>query len=108
MRETMRPIWKKYHAVAKAQSLNIKMIAYDRQRDALKVDTDREGIYEVRYLSDASENPAGLHIYPEIGTVLNIIYSDQLTPVTAIRIKNKALADSYLRLFKHLWEQGRA
>lgn len=107
MQATMRPIWKKYHKVARAQKIKIKMISYESQRNAIAKDIAREGVYEVIYLADQIENPSGVHVYPEIDTVLNIIYSDRNNPVTAIRIKNKSLVLGYLNLFGNLWKLGK-
>lgn len=108
MKNTMLPIWKKYHEAAHAQHLHIRMLGYEPQRNAISPFASQEGIYEVRYLPANMENPAGLHIYPEIGVVLNIIYSDETSPVTAIRIRNHALAKGYLNLFENLWNMGKA
>ncbi len=107
MEETMRPLWKKYHKVAKEQGIRIKMIAYESQRKAIADDIAKEGIYEVRYLPSAVENPSGTHIYPEAGVMLNIIYSTNDRPVTAIRIKNTDLVEGQLNLFEHLWETAK-
>lgn len=104
---TMRPIWRKYHKVAKAQGIKIKMIAYESQREAIADEVSKEGIYEVRYLPDEIENPAGVHIYPEADTMLNIIYSTDERPVTAIRIKNDDLVLGQLNLFKNLWKMAK-
>ncbi|MFH1089265.1 MAG: helix-turn-helix domain-containing protein [Candidatus Uhrbacteria bacterium] len=101
---TMRPIWKKYHKVAKNRGIKIKMIAYESQRQAIANDIEKEGIYEVCYLPDEIENPAGTHIYPEAGVILNIIYSTPNQPVTAVRIKNKNLVQGQLNLFNKLWK----
>lgn len=103
MRETMRPIWRKYHEVAKEQGIAIKMLAYESQRSSLE-EVLKEGIYEIRYLPDNIENPSGVHIYPEAGTVLNILYSDETEPVTAIRIRDERLVKGQLNLFRHLWK----
>jgi sugar-specific transcriptional regulator TrmB len=107
MAETMRLIWKKYHQIAQAQNIKIKMISYESQRESIADDVAKEKIYEVRYINDNIENPAGVHIYPEIDTVLNIIYTDKINPVTAIRIKNKALAQGYIHMFNNLWVIGK-
>lgn len=107
MSTTMRPIWKKYHKVAKEQGIRIKMIAYESQRDAIADDVEKEGMYDVRYLPDEIENPAGVHVYPEAGVVLNIIYSTEERPVTAIRIKNSDLAAAQLHLFNNLWNMAK-
>jgi sugar-specific transcriptional regulator TrmB len=107
MQETMRPIWKKYHKIAHAQRIHIKMIAYENQKQALIHDVSKEGIYEIKYLPNNIENPAGIHVYPEIGMVLNIIYSTKETPVTAICIRNKALTQGYLNLFNNFWNLGK-
>jgi sugar-specific transcriptional regulator TrmB len=104
---TMRPIWRKYHKVAKGQGIKIKMIAYESQRKAIAKEVAKEGIYEVRYLPDDIENPSGVHIYPEAGTTLNIIYSTDDRPVTAIRIKNEELVKGQLNLFKNLWKSAK-
>jgi predicted transcriptional regulator len=108
MKNTMLPIWNKYHNVARGQQLNIKMIGYEPQRGAIDPHTTPEGMYDIRYLPANMQNPAGLHIYPAIDTVLNIIYADEIQPVTAIRIKNKSLTLGYLNLFENLWKQGKA
>jgi sugar-specific transcriptional regulator TrmB len=107
MQYTMKPIWGRYHEVAKKQKINIKMLAYGTQRDALQETTNKEGIYEIKYLPQETENPAGIHIYPEIDTVLNIIYSNESQTVAAIKIKNKSLTQSYLNLFNNLWKDGK-
>lgn len=107
MAETMRPIWKKYHKVAREQGISIKMIAYESQRAAISTDVAKEDMYEVRYLPDNIENPSGTHIYPEAGVMLNIIYSTEDRPVTAIRIKNDDLARGQLNLFKNLWKMAK-
>ncbi len=106
MRHTMLSIWDKYHEVAKKQQIKIKMLAYGEQRGALEKVTAAEGIYNIKYLPADTENPAGIHIYPEINTVLNIIYSTEFQPVTAIKIKNKSLTQGYLNLFNNLWKEG--
>src|SRR3989338_463655 len=106
MQETMLPIWKKYHRVAHDQRIKIKMIGYGLQRGSIEPHTDKEKIYTIKYLPLEMENPAGIHIYPEAGVVLNIIYSDKLHPVTAIKIKNAALVRGYLNLFENLWKRG--
>lgn len=103
MRETMRPIWKKYHKVARNKRINIKMISYESQRSSIEEDVHNESMYEIKYLPDMIENPAGVHVYPEADTILNIIYSDSKNPVTAIKIKNEALVKGYLNLFNNLW-----
>lgn len=108
MTNTMRPIWKKYHHVAKQQGILIKMISYESQRQAIATDVASEDIYEVRYLPDEIENPAGVHIYPEAHTTLNIIYSTAERPVTAIRIKNTDLVQGQLNLFNNLWQITKA
>lgn len=106
MKQTMLPIWRRYHKVAHAQNIKIKMIGYESQRFAIEPHTKKEGNYEVKYLPSEMENPAGIHIYPEADTVLNIIYSDEFNPVTAIKIKNKAFVRSHLNLFNSLWQKG--
>lgn len=107
MRETMRPIWKKYHKVATDQNISIKMIAYENQRKAIAEDIANPPIYSVRYLPENIENPSGIHIYPEANTVLNIMYSSETEPVTAIKIQNKKLVQGYLNLFNNLWKIGK-
>jgi sugar-specific transcriptional regulator TrmB len=107
MENTMIPFWKPYHKAALNQNLKIRMISYENQISSIKSLADETGIYETRYLPANTENPAGIHIYPEIDTVLNIIYSDDKHPVTAIKIKNKALTESYLKLFNNLWETAK-
>ncbi len=106
MANTMRPIWKKYHKAAHQQEIKIKMLGYESQRQSIDPDVKPEGMYEVKYLPDDIENPSGLHIYPEVDTVLNIIYSDNTKPVTAIKIKDKSLVQGYLNLFNNLWKQA--
>lgn len=54
------------------------------------------------------ENPSGIHIYPEVNTVLTIIYSDKNRPVTAIKMVNPSLVKGYLNLFGNLWKMGKA
>lgn len=107
MEYTMRLIWKKYHKVANVQGVNIKMLSYESQRCSIEPDISNETIYDIRYLPDNIENPAGVHIYPAVNTILNIIYSDEKTPVTAIKIKNSALTQGYLNLFNNLWKIAR-
>lgn len=108
MENTMRPIWKKYHKVARELGVTIKMISYESQRSALKDDVGRDAdLYDVRYLPNESENPAGTQIYPWASTTLNIIYSTNERPVTAIRIKNDDLVEGQLNLFKHLWKTAK-
>ncbi len=106
MKVTMLPIWKKYHKVVRNQGIKIKMVGYDLQKDEIEPYTSKEGMYEVKYLPSDMENPAGVHIYPEIGVVLNIIYSDKLNPVIAIKIKSKEFVRSNLHLFNNLWLKG--
>lgn len=106
MQLTMRPIWKPYHEVASDREVRIHMLAYDSQRSAIERDVEGNPLYDVQYLPDEIENPAGIHIYPAINTVLNIIYSNETTPVTAIKIRNKALAEGYLHLFENLWRSA--
>jgi len=108
MENTMRPIWKKYHKLAREQGVSIKMISYESQREALKDDITRDrDLYDVRYLPNESENPAGTQIYPWASTTLNIIYSTTGRPVTAIQIKNGDLVEGQLNLFKHLWKSAK-
>tara|TARA_Y100001970_G_C13895830_1_gene681051 strand:- start:181 stop:756 length:576 start_codon:yes stop_codon:yes gene_type:complete len=104
MEQTMIPIWKKYHKAAKKQDLKIKAIAYASQKDDLEAILQKEGIYNVQYLSDAPGNPSGIHIYPELDTVLNIIYSTETKPVVAIKIVDSDLVQGYLNLFQGLWK----
>ena len=106
MQETMLPIWKKYHRVAHERNINIKMISYGMQREAIEPHTNKEENYKIKYLPSDMENPAGIHIYPEAGVVLNIIYSTTESPVTAIKIKNTALVRGYLNLFENLWRRA--
>ncbi len=108
MRVTMRPIWNAYHEVARSQDVRIHMIGYESQRGAIEPWIQKESLYNVHYLSPTLENPSGIHIYPDLDTVLNIIYSDDHEPVTAIKIGNAALARGYLQLFHNLWGMGRA
>lgn len=107
MRATMIPIWEKYHQIAKAQGIQIKMIGYGKQKAQIEPWTKSAGMYEARYLASELENPSGIHIYPEADTVLNIIYSDDRRPVTAIKIRNAALVQGYLHMFRSLWKMGR-
>lgn len=100
---TMLPIWNRYHRIAHEQKISIKMIGYELQRSAIEPYTMKEKIYDIKYLPSNMENPAGIHIYPEVGVVLNIIYSTKNTPVTIIKIKNFAFVSSHLSLFKNLW-----
>ena len=85
MENTMKVIWKKYHDVAHERKITVRMLGYELQRKAMEAALVKEGIYETRYLPSDTENPAGIHIYPELGIVLNIIYSDDKNPVTAIK-----------------------
>jgi uncharacterized UBP type Zn finger protein len=103
MEETMIPIWKKYHLAVKEARINIKMIAYRKQKESIQTEINNEGMYQVKYLLSGNENPAGIHIYPEAGVVLNIIYSDKNKPVMAIKIKDKDLVLGYMNLFNNLW-----
>lgn len=103
MEETMRPIWKKYHNAVKDIGISIKMIGYKNQKGAFQRETEREGSYEIKYLETNTENPSGIHIYPEAGVVLNIIYSNKTQPVTGIKIKDHNLVRGYLNLFNTLW-----
>lgn len=107
MKTTMLPIWDEYHAIARARRMRIHMIGYADQRPSIEPWVKPVKLYQTRYLSSALENPSGIHIYPAIGTVLNIIYSDDVTPVTAIKIRNASLAKGYLNLFKNLWKIGK-
>ena len=107
MQQTMLPMWDEYHRVARARALKIRMIGYEPQRKALEPWIKKEGIYAMRYLPANMENPSGIHVYPEAGVVLNVIYSTATQPVTAIKIKNAALAKGYLNLFENLWKMGR-
>lgn len=107
MENTMRPIWKKYHEVAAKQGIKIKMLAYNDQSKGMSKDLeDYKEIYETKYISGDEKNPAGLHIYPKLNTVLNIIYSDDNSPVKAIKIKDKRLTEGYMNLFKNLWDKN--
>ncbi len=108
MENTMRMIWKKYHKVARSEGIQIKMISYESQRLALRDDIvkDRD-LYEVRYLPDESENPAGVQIYPWAFTMLNVIYSTSDRPVTAIKIRNDDLVKGQLKVFENLWKVGK-
>ncbi|MEK7092357.1 MAG: helix-turn-helix domain-containing protein, partial [Patescibacteria group bacterium] len=101
---TMTPISHKYHKVALAQKIKIKMLSYEHQKKALDQLVREIPIYQIRYLPSNIENPSGVHIYPEVKTVLNVIYSNEDTPVTAIKIKNPALVQGYLNLFNNLWK----
>lgn len=103
MKQTMLLIWKKYHSVVKKQGIHIKMIGYEHQKESIETHTQKEGMYETKYLPSTMENPAGIHIYPEAGVVLSIIYSDEFNAVTAIKIKNRAFVQSNLILFNNLW-----
>jgi sugar-specific transcriptional regulator TrmB len=105
MRETMRPVWTKYHKAVSEAGISIKMIGYQDQKESFQKEISGENFYEVKYLPSESENPAGLHIYPEAGVVLNIIYSSADKPVIAIKIKDKSLTKGYLNLFNNLWNQ---
>ncbi len=104
MKETMRPLWKKYHKVVKDAGISIKMIGYQDQKESFAKEIAEENVYDVRYLPSGFQNPAGVHIYPEAGVVLNIIYSTDSKPVTVIKIKNKSLTQGYLNLFNNFWK----
>ena len=106
MSETMRPIWKKYHNAVRDAGISIKMIGYENQKGSFERDVANEGFYEVKFLTSDTENPAGIHIYPEAGTVLNIIYSDKKRLITAIKIKDHNLVKGYLNLFENLWREA--
>ncbi|MDP3989148.1 MAG: helix-turn-helix domain-containing protein [bacterium] len=107
MTETMRPIWKKYHKAVRESEISIKMIAYKNQKDSFQTEIVAENAYQVRYLPSDLKNPAGIHIYPGAGVVLNIIYSDINRPVTAIKIKDQYLVKGYLNLFNSLWKEAK-
>ncbi len=107
MRLTMLPIWEEYHAVATDKNTHIRMIGYADQKDAIDPWTTPIGLYETRYLPSNLENPSGIHIYPALDTVLNIIYSDDNQPVTAIKIRNASLTLGYLNLFENLWKMAK-
>ena len=106
MKYTMKPLWKKYHKLAREKQVKIKMIAYENQRPSLSNLGDESDMYEIKYLASSMENPVGVHVYPEAGVVLNIIYSEADKPVTAVKIKNKLLAEGYLNFFNNLWGMG--
>ncbi len=107
MDTTMQPIWKPYHDVVRARDIRIRMIAYEHQRSAIEPRTKPLSCYDVRYLSSALENPSGLHIYPEAGTVLTILYSNEHQPVTAINMQNPALVQGHLNVFEQLWKTAK-
>lgn len=107
MKETMRPIWKKYHKAVTDAGISIKMIGYKNQKESFEKEILMENMYKTQYLASEMENPAGIHIYPEANVVLNIIYSDKNKPVTAIKIKDKNLVKAYLNLFNNLWSSGK-
>lgn len=105
MKNTMRPLWRKYHKVAREEGIHIRMISYESQRDALQDDVAKDAdLYDVRYLPDDIENPAGMQVYPWAATILNVIYSTDDQPVSVIRIKNADLAEAQLHLFTNLWK----
>jgi hypothetical protein len=104
MQQTMQPIWQAYHDLVIKKKIRIRMIGYESQRSCLEDAIRGLKMYDIRYLSDDVENPAGMHIYPPIGVSFNIIYPDNQAPVTAIRMKNESLAKSYELLFKNLWK----
>ena len=103
MKETMIPLWKPYHQVARAQRLRIQMIGYQNQKPSIEAWTNSEKNYHIRYLPSVLENPSGIHVYPEIGVVVNILYSTVTQPVVAIKIQSEGLAQGYLNLFASLW-----
>lgn len=107
MEETMLPLWDKYHRSAKKQRIAIKMIGYGSQKETIDPYVLKEGMYETKYLPSDVENPAGIHIYPEADTVLNIIYSSKTQEVTAIKIKSRAFVQSHLNLFNNLWQKAK-
>jgi sugar-specific transcriptional regulator TrmB len=104
MKNTMRPIWKAYHKVVIDKNIKIKMIAYEHQKKALTEDIEKyKEYYEIKYLTSGNENPGGIHIYPSINTVLNIIYSNEYRSVVAIKIEDESLSVGYKNLFDSLW-----
>lgn len=107
METTMKPIWKAYHDVVQARRIRIRMIGYEHQRAAIEPWTKALSCYDVRYLPSALENPSGLHIYPEAGTVLTVLYSNEHQPVTAVNMQNPALVQGHLNVFEELWKAGK-
>jgi sugar-specific transcriptional regulator TrmB len=107
MEQTMRKIWRRYHKVARDQGIKIKMISYESHRNMLKKDLKGQEMYEIRYLPDDIENPAGVRVYPEAGVMLNVIYSTEEQTVTAIRIKSDDLVQGQLNLFENLWRMAK-
>lgn len=106
MEETMRSIWKKYHKKAEERKIKINMIAYENQKDALLKDIEKnKSLYEIKFLQGQDKNPSGIQIYPQLNTVVNIIYSDSKTNVTAIKIVSSKLTQGYLNLFNSLWSE---
>lgn len=104
MKNTMRPIWKAYHKVITSKKIKIKMIAYEHQKEALAKDILKyKDYYDIKYLVSKNENPSGIHIYPSIKTVLNIIYSNDYRSVVAIKIEDESLTNGYVNLFESLW-----
>jgi len=106
MKNTMLPIWNKYHKMAIQKNIKIKMISYESQRNEINFDNHLKKIYQIKFLPDNIENPSGMHIYPVANTTLNIIYSDDKFPVTAIKIINEALVKGNLHLFNNLWKMA--
>ena len=107
MELTMRKLWKRYHKVIREQGIRIQMISYESHRKMLERDlTGEKELYDIRFLPDNIENPSGVRIYPEAGVIINMIFSTQTQPVTAIRIKNADLVQGQLNLFENLWKMG--
>ncbi len=107
MRETMVPLWDAYHKVARAQQLKIQMIGYHGQESSIDPWTRSEKMYHLRYLPAALENPAGVHIYPEIGVVVNVLYSTATQPVVAIKMQNDRLVQGYMNFFTNMWKMAK-
>jgi sugar-specific transcriptional regulator TrmB len=107
MKNTMRPLWRKYHNTALEQGIKVKMLSFEPERSMIQAEFKNLPGYEIKYLPNEIQNSMGIHIYPESGIVLNIIYSTDVSPVTAIKIQNKALAKSQLNFFANLWNMGK-
>lgn len=98
----MGEFYKHYEDMRIKRRITWKMVTYDQGEIDHRLQKEFPEFNQFRSMPRNIQNPANYNVFGD--TVITQIFGDE---PTVIQIKNKNIADAYLRFFEELWNSGK-
>jgi polar amino acid transport system ATP-binding protein len=98
----MADLYTHYEELRIQKKIIWKMVTYEQGEVDVRLQKEHPELNQFRKMPRQIQNPANYNVF--LDTVITQIFEDE---PTIIQVKNKSIAEAYLRFFEELWESAK-